>query len=87
MAHEGVRRDFVPTNQDLADMLGRTDFHSDNYIFLNLFRFQISSRISWISVRVESSKAIGAIAAVMLAVLIGRVHPHQGRIAARADYW
>ena len=32
---------FFPTDQNLAGILGRTDLHSDNFIFLVVFGFQI----------------------------------------------
>ena len=33
---------FFPTNPDLADILGRTDFDFENFYFFDLFGFQIS---------------------------------------------
>ena len=33
---------FFPVNPDLVDILGRTDFHSENFYFFVFFGFQIS---------------------------------------------
>ena len=45
MAPNGARRIFVPTNPDLADILGRTDLDFENFHFLDFCwipNFQIS---------------------------------------------
>ena len=42
MAPNGAKRIFVPTNPDLADILGRTDFDFENSHFFVFFGFQIS---------------------------------------------
>ena len=39
MAPNGARRIFVPTNPDLADILGDTDFDFDNFYLLGFFWF------------------------------------------------
>ena len=36
------QEDFFPTNLDLADILGNTDFGFENFYFLDLFGSQIS---------------------------------------------
>ena len=36
------KEDFFPTNPDLADILGRTDFDFENFYFLDFFGSQIS---------------------------------------------
>ncbi len=36
------QEDFFPTNPDLADILGRTDFDFENFYFLDFFGSQIS---------------------------------------------
>ena len=35
MAPNGVRRIFVPTNPDIADILGRTDLYFDSFYFFD----------------------------------------------------
>ena len=35
------REDFFPTNPDLADILGRTDFDFENFYFLDFFGSQL----------------------------------------------
>ena len=36
-----ARKDFFPTNPDLADILGRTDFDFENFYFLDLLGSQL----------------------------------------------
>ena len=42
MAPNGARRIFFPTNPDLADIFGDTDFDFDNFCFFDSFGSQIS---------------------------------------------
>ena len=71
---------FFPTNPDLANILGRTDFDFENFYFWDLFGFQIPR---FPGPQISRSPEIWPGPGLGRAWALGRVGPSGGRVGPR----